>query len=203
MAQSALFVAIFFGLAIIWERDAGQLQRLLATPLPRLAIVLGKASGAGVRALVQAACCWRWSRLRGIRLDWEVWRVLGALVSARARHRRLRLPVDVARLAAEDARALHGHRPDGDDAALLRLERSLPALDHAALAASHRAGRIRSPTRCRACARFCSESAPDAALARLHGLRRLLPGACRTRRARLPTRDHLTSRAEPGPVRDS
>ena len=34
MAQGALFVAIFFGLAVIWERDVGQLQRLLATPLP-------------------------------------------------------------------------------------------------------------------------------------------------------------------------
>ena len=38
MAQAALFVAIFFGLGVIWERDVGQLQRLLATPLPRLEI---------------------------------------------------------------------------------------------------------------------------------------------------------------------
>jgi ABC-2 type transport system permease protein len=41
-----MFIAIFFGLAVIWERDVGQLQRLLATPLPRTAIVLGKAAGA-------------------------------------------------------------------------------------------------------------------------------------------------------------
>jgi hypothetical protein len=46
MAQAALFVAIFFGLGVIWERDVGQLQRLLATPMPRLGIVLGKAAGA-------------------------------------------------------------------------------------------------------------------------------------------------------------
>ena len=46
MAQAALFIAIFFGLAVIWERDVGQLQRLLATPLPRTAIVVGKAAGA-------------------------------------------------------------------------------------------------------------------------------------------------------------
>src|SRR5215217_1438608 len=50
MAQAALFVAIFFGLGVIWERDVGQLQRLLATPMPRLGIVLGKATGAAVRA---------------------------------------------------------------------------------------------------------------------------------------------------------
>ena len=54
MAQAALFVAIFFGLGVIWERDVGQLQRLLATPLPRLGIVLGKATGAAIRALAQA-----------------------------------------------------------------------------------------------------------------------------------------------------
>src|SRR6266403_6284374 len=54
MAQAAMFIAIFFGLAVIWERDVGQLQRLLATPLSRMSIVLGKAAGACVRALVQA-----------------------------------------------------------------------------------------------------------------------------------------------------
>jgi ABC-2 type transport system permease protein len=79
MAQSALFVAIFFGLAIIWERDAGQLQRLLATPLPRLSIVLGKASGAAVRALAQAAALLVVVALAGIKLDWQVWRVALAL----------------------------------------------------------------------------------------------------------------------------
>ena len=80
MAQSALFVAIFFGLAIIWERDAGQLQRLLATPLPRLSIVLGKVSGAAVRALAQASVLLAVVAIAGIRLDWEIWRVLAALV---------------------------------------------------------------------------------------------------------------------------
>jgi ABC-2 type transport system permease protein len=80
MAQSALFVAIFFGLAIIWERDAGQLQRLLATPLPRLSIVLGKASGAGVRALAQASALLVVIAIAGIKLDWQVWRVAAALV---------------------------------------------------------------------------------------------------------------------------
>ena len=49
-----MFVAIFFGLAVIWERDVGQLQRLLATPLPRSALVLGKAAGAATRAVIQA-----------------------------------------------------------------------------------------------------------------------------------------------------
>jgi len=80
MAQAALFVAIFYGLAVIWERDLGQLQRLLATPLPRLGIVLGKASGASVRALVQS--CVLLAVLAAARIDirWSVEGVLGALV---------------------------------------------------------------------------------------------------------------------------
>jgi ABC-2 type transport system permease protein len=80
MAQAALFVAIFFGLAIIWERDAGQLQRLLATPLPRTAIVLGKAAGAGVRALAQALVLLAVVAVAQIDLRWSLGGVLGALV---------------------------------------------------------------------------------------------------------------------------
>ncbi|HEY3507632.1 MAG TPA: ABC transporter permease, partial [Kribbella sp.] len=35
IAQSALFVSIFYGIQIIWERDAGILTKLLVTPSPR------------------------------------------------------------------------------------------------------------------------------------------------------------------------
>ncbi len=34
MAQSALFIAIFYGIQIIWERDAGVLTKLMVTPTP-------------------------------------------------------------------------------------------------------------------------------------------------------------------------
>src|SRR6201991_3498109 len=80
MAQAAMFIAIFFGIAVIWERDVGQLQRLLATPLPRSAIVLGKASGAATRALVQAALLLVVVAVAGIGLRWNVFGVVGALV---------------------------------------------------------------------------------------------------------------------------
>jgi ABC-2 type transport system permease protein len=79
MAQAALFVAIFFGLAVIWERDVGQLQRLLATPLPRLGIVLGKAAGASTRALVQGIVLLSVIAATGIGLHWSVLGVVGAL----------------------------------------------------------------------------------------------------------------------------
>lgn len=51
LAQSALFVAIFFGIQIIWDRDAGILTKVMATPTPRAAIVAAKALAAGIRGL--------------------------------------------------------------------------------------------------------------------------------------------------------
>jgi ABC-2 type transport system permease protein len=80
MAQAALFVAIFFGLGVIWERDVGQLQRLLATPLPRLAIVLGKATGAGVRALTQGSVLLAVIAIAGISIRWNPLDIVGAFV---------------------------------------------------------------------------------------------------------------------------
>lgn len=79
MAQAAMFIAIFFGLAVIWERDVGQLQRLLATPLPRTAIVLGKAVGACVRALVQALLLLIVIAATGIDVRWRLGGILGTL----------------------------------------------------------------------------------------------------------------------------
>src|SRR3954466_13068453 len=80
MAQAAMFVAIFFGLAVIWERDVGQLQRLLATPLPRSALVLGKAAGAATRAVIQAMLLMVVIAIAGIALAWNVVGVVFALV---------------------------------------------------------------------------------------------------------------------------
>lgn len=54
LAQSVLFVAIFYGITVVWERDLGLLNKLLSTPAPRSAIVIGKALSAGVRGLFQA-----------------------------------------------------------------------------------------------------------------------------------------------------
>jgi ABC-2 type transport system permease protein len=80
MAQAALFVAIFFGLGVIWERDVGQLQRLLATPLPRLGIVLGKAGGAAVRAFAQAIVLLAVVAIAGIAIRWNPVDICGAIL---------------------------------------------------------------------------------------------------------------------------
>src|SRR5580698_3186366 len=54
LTQSVVFVAIFYGLYIIMDRDTGILQKMLVTPTTRLALVWGKMISAGLRGLCQA-----------------------------------------------------------------------------------------------------------------------------------------------------
>jgi ABC-2 type transport system permease protein len=53
LAQSVLFSSIFYGIAVIWERDLGIVHKLLVSPASRESLVVGKAMAAGVRGLVQ------------------------------------------------------------------------------------------------------------------------------------------------------
>lgn len=80
IAQSALFVAIFYGIAIIWERDAGVLTKLLVTPTPRAALVTGKAFAAGVRAVAQAVVVVIVAALLGVGMTWNPLKLLGVVV---------------------------------------------------------------------------------------------------------------------------
>jgi ABC-2 type transport system permease protein len=68
IGQSALFVAIFYGIQIIWERDAGVLTKLMVTPTPRAALITGKAFAAGVRSVIQAAVVVVLSAVLGVAL---------------------------------------------------------------------------------------------------------------------------------------
>ena len=78
MAQSALFIAIFFGIQIIWERDAGMLSKLLATPTPRAALVFGKAFAAGVRGGTQVVVILILSAILRIGINWNPLHLIGA-----------------------------------------------------------------------------------------------------------------------------
>ncbi|GGX96048.1 ABC transporter permease [Streptomyces anandii] len=77
IAQSAMFIAIFYGIQIIWERDAGVLNKLLVTPTPRSALVTGKAFAAGVKSLIQALVVIVIAALLGVALTWNPLRLLG------------------------------------------------------------------------------------------------------------------------------
>ncbi len=80
IAQSALFVSIFYGIQIIWERDAGVLTKLLVTPTPRAALVAGKAFAAGLRSLVQAIAVLIVAALLGVGLTANPLKLLGVAV---------------------------------------------------------------------------------------------------------------------------
>jgi len=69
IAQSGLFVAIFYGIQIIWERDAGVLTKLLVTPTPRSALILGKSFSAGIRASAQVVVVFALSVILGVTLS--------------------------------------------------------------------------------------------------------------------------------------
>ncbi|MCL6670753.1 ABC transporter permease [Streptomyces panaciradicis] len=77
IAQSAMFIAIFYGIQIIWERDAGILNKLLVTPTPRSALITGKAFAAGVKSLIQAVVVIVIAALLGVALTWNPLKLLG------------------------------------------------------------------------------------------------------------------------------
>jgi ABC-2 type transport system permease protein len=79
LAQSVLFIAIFYGIAIIWERDLGIVHKLLASPTPRTALVLGKALSAGVRGLSQAVLVYALALLLGVAVSWNPGALAGVL----------------------------------------------------------------------------------------------------------------------------
>ena len=79
LAQSVLFSAIFFGIAVIWERDLGIIHKLLVSPAYRGALVMGKALSAGLRGLTQAIIIYALALLMGIRLQWSPAALLGVV----------------------------------------------------------------------------------------------------------------------------
>jgi ABC-2 type transport system permease protein len=78
LAQSALFISIFYGIQIIWERDAGVLAKLLVTPTPRTALIAGKAFAAGIRAFSQVIVVLVISALLGVALTTDPLRLAAA-----------------------------------------------------------------------------------------------------------------------------
>ena len=135
LSQSVLFIAIFYGISVIWERDLGILHKFLVSPTPRSALVLGKALSAGLRGLTQAVIVYLLAMLLGVKIDWNPAALLGRPGRPLGSGVLLDLlPRD--RLPGQDQRALHGHRPDPHDAAVLRQQRDLPHLDHARVAPS-------------------------------------------------------------------
>jgi ABC-2 type transport system permease protein len=81
LSQSVLFIAIFHGISVIWERDLGIVHKFLVSPTPRSALVLGKAISAGLRALTQAVIVYVLALLLGVSMRWNPLSLLGVLLT--------------------------------------------------------------------------------------------------------------------------
>jgi ABC-2 type transport system permease protein len=80
LAQSSLFIAIFFGISVIWERDLGILHKFLVSPASRVALVLGKAAAAGVRGVVQAFIVYVLALILGVHVRANPLAVVGVVL---------------------------------------------------------------------------------------------------------------------------
>jgi ABC-2 type transport system permease protein len=80
LSQSVLFIAIFYGISIIWERDLGILHKFLVSPTPRSALVLGKAISAGLRGLTQGIIVYLLALLLGVSMNWNPLALLGVVL---------------------------------------------------------------------------------------------------------------------------
>lgn len=67
IALNVMGVAIFSSLSTVWDREFGFLKEILAAPVPRSAIALGKASGAAIIASLQAVVLLMLAPLVGVR----------------------------------------------------------------------------------------------------------------------------------------
>jgi ABC-2 type transport system permease protein len=81
LAQSVLFGAIFYGISLIWERDLGIVQKFLASPAPRSALVLGRAISSTVRSLCQMVFVYAIAFLLHVHLRFGVVALAGVVLA--------------------------------------------------------------------------------------------------------------------------
>jgi ABC-2 type transport system permease protein len=82
LAQSVLFVAIFYGVAVIWERDLGVVHKLLVSPAQRAALVYGKAVSAGFRGAIQVTVIYLLALVLSIPVIWKPLSIVGVMFGA-------------------------------------------------------------------------------------------------------------------------
>lgn len=75
LAMSVLFSSLFSAISIVWDREFGFLREMLVAPVSRTSLVLGKAAGGGVVAVMQGIILLILAPFIGVSLD--VWQILG------------------------------------------------------------------------------------------------------------------------------
>lgn len=78
IGMSVLFTSLFSGISIIQDREFGFLREILVAPVPRWAVLLGKAAGGASTAVLQGAILILLGPIAGVHLT--VGRVLGLLL---------------------------------------------------------------------------------------------------------------------------
>jgi ABC-2 type transport system permease protein len=81
LAQSVLFVAIFYGIATIRERELGIVTKFLVSPTPRIVLVGGRALSASIRGFSQGVIIFLLALALNVSLNWTVFSVLGVLIA--------------------------------------------------------------------------------------------------------------------------
>ena len=79
LAQSVLFIAIFYGITVVWERDVGILTKLMSTPSSRTSIIVGKALASGVRGIFQAVVIFALALILGVTINLNPLNVFGVI----------------------------------------------------------------------------------------------------------------------------
>ncbi|HTT73276.1 MAG TPA: ABC transporter permease [Thermoplasmata archaeon] len=81
LSQSVLFIAIFYGIASIRERELGIAYKFLVSPASRISLVAGKALSASVRGLSQAVIVYLLAIALAVHPSLAPLSVLGVLVA--------------------------------------------------------------------------------------------------------------------------
>ena len=79
LAQSVLFAAIFYGVAVVWERDLGIVHKLLVSPASRASLVFGKAVSSGFRGVVQAIVIYLTAAAMRTEVQWKPQSILAVM----------------------------------------------------------------------------------------------------------------------------
>ena len=77
LAQSVLFISIFYGIASIRERELGIIYKFLVSPASRISLVVGKALSASVRGMSQAVIVFLLAAGLGVTLNLNPLAILG------------------------------------------------------------------------------------------------------------------------------
>ncbi len=81
LAQSVMFIAIFYGIASIRERELGIAYKLIVSPALRISLVTGKALSASVRGLSQAIIVYLLAVGLGVHPNLSPLAILGVLIA--------------------------------------------------------------------------------------------------------------------------